>query len=142
MKKSFKFVFAVIVILMLFSTASAECFFLDPFCISDKISKKMVDSHYSAIQELNSDPTLVAACHMEFWKNQSNVTWYDGSGIHYGTKEGAGTLNYVCYRRDNTTQVESVGVYDSYSAAFETVFFYYHGYFNGNNGWVYDVGGA
>ena len=139
MKSSFKFVFAIIVILMLFGTASAECFFLDPFCISDKISERISDSHYAAVEELKSDPTLVAACHMEFWRNQSNVTWYDGSGIHYGVKEGAGMLNYVCYYRDNATQVGPIGVYDSYSDALSTVLIYYRGYVNGNNGWVYPV---
>jgi hypothetical protein len=142
MKKSFKFWFAAIIVFMLIGVVGADAFVLeDPLSVSDYAYNATPYSYYDAIKELKSDPTLIAACHMEFWRSRSNLTWSDGGGVHYGIKGGAGTLNYVCYYRNNTTQVTEMGVYPSYSAAFNWVYFYHNNYFDGGTGEVYSVWG-
>jgi hypothetical protein len=128
---TFLIAFAIII-------SSANAFILNPFDIGNEMSKRMADSNYTAYQELNEDPSLIAACHMEFWRNQTNEIYTDGSGIHKGSLEG-GALNYVCYYKDGKILSTKIGYYNSYRDAVSIVFWYYHGYFNGNNGWVYNI---
>jgi hypothetical protein len=142
MKNLFKFVFAATVVFMLIAVVGADGFILeDPLSVSDYTYNATPYSYYDALKELKSDPTLIAACHMEFWRSRSNLTWYDGSGIHYGVKDGAGTLNCVCYYRNNTTEFIKIGTYPSYSAAFNEAYFYHNNYFNGGDREVYSVWG-
>lgn len=125
-----------IILSILIVTVSALSF--NPFDISNEISKKINNSSYAAREELQRDSTLIATCHMEFWRNQSNEIYTDASGIHKGSSDG-GTLNYVCYYRDGNAIPTKLGHYNSYGDAFNVVVFYYHNYINGNNGWVYDI---
>lgn len=117
---------------------AVSAFTFNLFNISNEMSKKISNSTYAAQEELKNDPTLIATCHMEFWRNQSNKIYTDWSGIHSGPNDG-GNLNYVCYYRDGRVFPETMGYYNSYDAAFKVVFFNYHWYFYGNNAWVYNI---
>lgn len=137
MGKSEMFLLSLTIILsMLIITVSAFTF--NPFDISNEISNTISNSSYAAREELQKDSTLIATCHMEFWRNQSHEIYTDASGIHKGSSEG-GTLNYVCYYRDGNVIPTNIGYFNSHSDAFKFVFVKYNNYFNGNNGWVYNV---
>ncbi len=106
--------------------------------VANEMSKKISDSNYSAQLELKRDSSLIATCHMEFWRNQSRDIYTDASGIHKGSSQG-GTLNYVCYYRDGSVIPTNMGYFNSHDDAFKFVFARYNNYFNGNNGWVYNI---
>jgi hypothetical protein len=85
--------------------------------------------------QLQQDPSLAAACHMEYWENTTRSGYsYDGYGIHTTNMTD---LNYVCYFRDGHVEVLKIESYENYSDAMLSVSLYYRGY----NGVVYHVKG-
>lgn len=130
------FLFSFVIILAI-TTISVVITF-NPIDVAEEMGKRMGDSSYAAQLELERDSSLIATCHMEFWGNQSRDIYTDASGIHKGSSEG-GTLNYVCYYRNDSVIPTNIGYFNSHHDAFKFVFMRYNNYFNGNNGWVYNV---
>jgi hypothetical protein len=99
-------------------------------------SEGMSNSTGIATSQLRNDPSLVAACHMEYWENTTRAqVSYESDGIR---AKNMTDLNYVCYYRDGHVEVARVSPVRDYMEAALMVSTYYRGY-QGN---VYVVEGV
>ena len=125
------FVVCIIGILLIFSVVMG-C--IDPTGISEHAKTLTMNSKDLATVQLDQDPSLMAACHMEYWDNETHIIQTtDSVGIH---NANASYLNYVCYYRDGHVGVLTVGSYQNYISAELSMRIQYNGYqgnlYNGN----------
>ena len=83
-----------------------------------------------AMTQLQKDPSLMAACHMEYWSNTTRPgVSYKSDGVH---AINVTDLNYVCYYRDGAVSKKSMGVFENADDANRFLLQYYIGVFDGS----------
>ncbi|MCK9592852.1 MAG: hypothetical protein M0Q91_12685 [Methanoregula sp.] len=83
-----------------------------------------------AMTQLQKDPSLVAACHMEYWSNTTRAsTSIEGDGIHM---VNVTDLNYVCYYRNGDVTKKGMGAFENAGDANLFLFHNYIGFFDGS----------